>query len=76
MNLERIKKYFKKNISYDLFLVSLLLFVLSVVVKLCSLFKYPIIPYWGELIPGIQIALAFLMVVLVITIIIIEDIIK
>lgn len=59
-----LKKYFRRDISYVLFIAFLAFFALSFLFRISYISMYSIIPYWSELVPQIEvyfgIAMAFL----------------
>jgi len=66
------KKYFKRDISYGMFKVLIILFAISVMFRLCYIWGCGIIPFWEELVPKIEIILGFLMFVLILGIFLTE----
>jgi len=72
----RVKRYFKKEISYMLFIVFSVMFLASVVLTVVHSLGFGIIPVVDDLTNEIQVLFGFFMVVSVIGIIVLEFIIK
>lgn len=71
-----LKSYFKKDISYGLFNVLLVIFGISVILKLFYGPFCGIIPYWVELVPKLEVYLGGISVLLILGILTTEYVLK
>jgi hypothetical protein len=71
-----LKSYFKKDISYVLFNVLLVIFGISVILRLFYGPFCGIIPYWIELVPKLEVFLGGISVLLILGVLITEYILK
>uniref|UniRef100_A9A6S5 Uncharacterized protein n=1 Tax=Methanococcus maripaludis (strain C6 / ATCC BAA-1332) TaxID=444158 RepID=A9A6S5_METM6 len=60
-----IKKYFRRDISYVLFMAFLTFFALSFIFRISYLAMYNTIPYWSELVPQIEVCFGITMAFLI-----------
>jgi len=71
-----IKKSFRKDISYILFMAFLSFFALSFIFRVSYLSMYDIIPYWSEFVPQIEIYFGITMAFLILGMIFTEKLLK
>ncbi|WP_459202417.1 hypothetical protein [Methanococcus sp. CF] len=71
-----LRGYFKKDISYSIFSVLLVIFGVSVILKILYNPFCDIIPYWIELVPELETYLGLISSLLIVGILITEYVLK